>query len=277
MKPLSTTSSLAFVGGYSPQASVANLGVLDYLGTTSQKSFQEGTPAFDELRYCLLREGEQSLLMAINCYARALDGLRAGAAYWSAVSLYYAAFFAIKSVLGNYGCWMTAPNSWIEVVNSGAGNIRLQHKTTNYNAMKGSHKVTWVAYYETMAGLSSFLTSPNAVIAKQPVFSKKTWLIDTRNDLNYYPQNAIAIEHEFASSFDPTNVPGCFGGRLQTMLKVSQACVLFAKESAIRVGLSTDVWRPYPDRATYVQNKITNPQDPALQSFYNAETPNLHF
>jgi hypothetical protein len=277
MKPLSTTSSVAFVGGYSFQQSVASLGVQDFLNRTGQKLFQEGTAEFNELRYCLLRESEQSLLMALNCYARGLEGLRSSSAYWSAVSLYYAAFFAAKSVLGMYGCWMAGPKSWIDVINSGAGKIKLQHKTSSYNNMNGSHKVTWIAYYDTMATLASFLTSKNAVIAKTPVNNQKTWLIETRNDLNYYPQSALNAAHDFESSFNAASVPSCFKGRLQTMLKVSQACVLFSKESALRVGLSTDVWQPEQTRADYIQNRITGGQDAALTAYLQSEIPGLHF
>ncbi|BEP50497.1 hypothetical protein GmRootV116_41930 [Variovorax sp. V116] len=172
---------------------------------------------------------------------------------------------------------MGGPKSWIEVANGNSGSFLLQYRTAAYGTLRGSHKVTWDAYYDMVARLSAFLTSPEAVIAKTPVFNTKTWLIDARNDVNYYPQEALQAALDFDTSFDPQNVPNCFSGRLQTLLKVSQACVLFAKESALRVGLSTDVWQPLQSRADYVQQKVTDPQDPALAAYFAAEKVQLHF
>ena len=175
MKSLTTASSVHFVNGYAPVASVMSTSVQDYLNSVTTKTFQEGTPAFDRLRCCLLRETEQSLIMSQNCYARALEGLRGGSSYWSLVTLYYSAFFSAKAVLGTYGCWMAGSKKWLEVVDAASGNIRLQYRTTPYCPQNGSHKVTWIAYYDTMSALSSFLTSTEAVLAKTPVNKSKTW------------------------------------------------------------------------------------------------------
>lgn len=277
MKPLTTTSSIHFVNGFSVIPAVSALSVQDYLNTAATKSFQEGTPAFDALRCCLLKETEQALLMAGNCYVRGLEGLRGGSAYWSLVSFYYAAFFSIKAILGTYGCWMNHPKRWIEAVDTNPGTIKLQFRTTAYGITAGPHKVTWIAFYDTMSALSSFLTSAEAVIAKTPVNKSKTWLIDTRNDANYQPNIAFSMIEEFDKGFNPNTVPNCFKGRLQTMLQISRACALFAKESALRVGLSTDVWSPEPTRGDWVRSRITKAQHPSLAAFTAAEMPQLEY
>lgn len=214
MKPLTTTSSIHFVAGFNVVSAASALSVQDYLNSASTRSFQEGTPEFEALRCYLLRETEQSLLMAGNCYIRGLEGLRGSSAYWSLVSLYYSAFFSVKAVLGTYGCWMSHPKRWIEAVDTNAGNIKLHYRTAPYTTVSGSHKVTWIAFYDTMSALSSFLTSPEAVIAKTPVNQTKTWLIDTRNDANYHPNIAFDMIDEFDRGFSPTAVPNCFRGRL---------------------------------------------------------------
>ena len=171
MRSFSTTSSIPFVGGFSVEPSVSGLGVRDYINSVTDRQFHEGTAKFNELRYCLLRETEQSLIMAGNCYARGLDGLRAGSSFWSSVSFYYAAFFAAKAIMGTYGCWMGGPRSWIEVVNGTVGTFQLSYRNTVYGNLKGSHKVTWDAYYDLTSRLSSFLTSPEAVKRKVPLIT----------------------------------------------------------------------------------------------------------
>ena len=136
MKSLTTASSVHFVNGYTPVASAMSTSVQDYLNSVTTKTFQEGTSAFDHLRCSLLRETEQSLMMAQNCYARALEGLRGGSSFWALVTLYYSAFFSIKAILGTYGCWMAGPKRWIEVLDPHqeifASNIKLRliaHRT----------------------------------------------------------------------------------------------------------------------------------------------------
>lgn len=61
------------------------------------------------------------------------------------------------------------------------------------------------------------------------------------------------------------------------MLQISKACLLFAKESALRVGLSTDVWQPEATRVNWVRSRITNAQHASLMAFTQAEIPMLEF
>lgn len=280
MKPLTTTSSVSFVGGFTAVPGVSTKGVQHFLDSlpSTTRTFQEGTATFDEFRCCLLRESEQQLLMAENCYARALEGLRHFSAYWSLVGLYYSAFMASKAVLGMYGCWMGRPKKWVEVADAGVGKIQLRYSTKVYPSLvSGSHQVAWVAFYETMASLSSFLTSSVAVLAKTPVNNSKTWLIDARNDANYSPSAAFELMVELDQAFDPANVPNCFSGTFQTMLRLAGAYVLFAKESALRVGLATDVCLPDAARVDWIRSRVTSPLHPALEAFARAELPQLEF
>ena len=130
MKPLSHSGAIHFVQNFSSNASVSAIGVNDYLDTNFQgtNTFVEGTSQYGELRDCLLRESERSLLMASNCYARSLDGLRENSAYWSLVGLYYAAFYSAKAILGMHGCWMGGLKKWIEVVDSNPGAQKIVYK-----------------------------------------------------------------------------------------------------------------------------------------------------
>lgn len=282
MKPLTTTSSAYFVSGFQADRALVGLGVQDYLGTARVRQFTEGTPSFNELRVCLLQEAEQYLLLAQSCYSQGLEGLRVGSAAWSIVSFYYSAFFATKAILGTYGCWMAAPDRWIEVVDATPGGLQLAYRAKPYATLyqtkaRGSHKVAWAAYYHVMSTLSSFLTSPDAIVAKTPVQSQESWLIDTRNDVNYQPQVAFKIGAEFESSFLPTAVPNSLKGRLSTMLKVSRACNVLAKENAVRVGLSTGVWNPEPSRVAWLQNRVLRPLDPSLAAYRQSEMALLAF
>jgi len=278
MKPLTTTSSTYFVAGFQAVPALVGLGVQDYLNRTRARHFTEGTLLFNELRVCLLQESEQYVLLAQSCYSQGLEGLRIGSAAWSIVSFYYSAFFATKAILGTYGCWMSSPNHWIEVVDATAGSLKLAYRTTPYPTQaRGSHKVAWAAYYRVMSTLSNFLISPDAIVAKTPVHSQESWLINTRNDVNYEPQVAFKIGAEFESSFLPTAIPSSLKGRLSTMLQVARACNVLAKENAVRVGLSTGVWNPEPTRAAWVQNRVLRPQHPSLAAFRQSEMALLAF
>jgi hypothetical protein len=272
MKPLTTTSSVHFVAGFQQDPSLARLGVQDYLNRDGSKQFNEGTPSFDGLRVCLLQEAEQYILLAQSCYSHGLEGLR------SMVSFYYSAFFATKAILGTYGCWMAGPRRWIEVLDSTPGSIKLVYRMTSFpTQVSGSHRVAWAAYYKVMSALSNFLTSPDAVVAKTPVHSQESWLIDTRNDVNYEPQSAFKIGSEFESSFTPTAIPSSLRGRLSTMLQVSRSCNVLAKENAVRVGLSTGICSPEPTRIAWVQNRVMAPQHPLLLAYRHAEMASLAF
>src|SRR5258708_6528549 len=282
MKPLTQIGAAHFVGSFSADATVSGFSVEEYLATLPGGSitFTEGTPRFNELKDCLLREAERSLLLSGNCYARALDGLRGSSVYWTIVGLYYAAFFSVKAVLGMHGCWMSGPRRWIEVMDANPGAQRLVYRTGMYpnnGGKNGSHEVTWIAFYEAMNHLAAWLTSPPALLSITPVNSSKTWMIDTRNDVNYDPLVAFQMMAAFQGSFDPTNLPSCFGGKLQTMFQVGQAFVLFAKELALNLGLGTDVWVPAATRRDWWMQYVTCAQHPPLSQFAVSVYPHLQY
>lgn len=282
MKPLSQIGAQHFVSGFSAEASVIQYSVDDFLDTLPKggTDFTEGTKKFDQLRDCLLRETERSLLLSSNCYARALDNLRECSTYWSVVSLYYSSFFSLKAVLGMHGCWMSRPKRWIEVDNANPGKQKFIYKTVTYpnnNGQSGSHQVTWVAFYEAMNHLSSWLTSPHATLAISPVNANKTWMIDTRNDVNYDPLIAFQMMADFQNNFNPTAIPTCFGGKLQTMIEISQAFVNFSKEMALTLGLKTDVCLPSVARKDWCQRYMTSNQHAALTAFAHTEYARLEY
>ena len=175
---------------------------------------------------------------------------------------------------------MKASNRWIEVIDANPGNQKLEYKTSVYHCSggeKGSHKVTWVAFYEAMNKLSAWLTSPHAKLAINPVNASKTWMINTRNEVNYDPLAAFEMMGAFQSTFDPENIPKCFGGKLQTMFQITQAFVLFSKELAINYGLKTDVWSVAQTRKDWAQQYITSAQHSALTQFSKSEYPSLEY
>lgn len=281
MKPLTITGANSFVAGFTSRPGVESFSVVEFLDQLPRRTrdIEEGSTEFDDFRCVLLRESERSLLMAENCYLRGLEGLREFSGYWSMVCLYYSAFFSIKAILGVHGCWMKKPNFWVEAVDSNPGALKLGIRKNQYSAggSSGSHRVTWIAYYNAMTSLSSWFTSADAKSAIAPVNSNKTWMIDTRNDVNYDPSAAFGVMVQFSSQFDEDAVPDCFGGPLQTMLQRSRACLMFAKETALRAGVATNVVAPLPLRIDWVKQHVTGPQHPALKAFAATEAPSLEF
>ena len=218
--------------------------------------------------------------MSGNCYARALGGLRECSVYWSMVGLYYTSFFALKAVLGMHGCWINGAKRWIEVTDSTPGNQKLAYRTIVYpnnGGKTGSHQIAWIAFYEAMNHLAGWFTGPNAALAITPVNANRTWMIDTRNDVNYDPVVAFDVMDVFRGSFDPTNLPNCFSGKLQTMFQMAQAFVLFSKELAINLSLNTDVCDPIPLRKDWWTHHVTSPQHVALTAFAATENPKLDY
>lgn len=282
MRPFTQIGARHFVSNFSANANVSGDSVSDFLDTLPRAGvvLSEGTPRYEQLKDCLLRETERSLLLSNNSYARALDGLRECSVHWSMIGFYYAAFFSLKAVLGMHGCWMERPKRWIEVVDANPGAQKISYKTvlyTNNGGQSGSHQITWVAYYEAMNHLSAWLTSAHAMLAITPINANKTWMIDTRNDVNYDPLIAFQMMSAFQNSFDPENLPNCFGGKLQTMFQVAQAFVGFSKEMAMNLGLQTDVCLPNATRMNWCQQYMTSPQHPALIALAASEYPQLEY
>lgn len=282
MKPFTQSGAIHFVSSFGANVAVAGDSVNDFVLRTASGTtyFDEGTQKFNGLRDCLLRESERSLLMANTCYVRALEGLRDSSAYWSVVGLYYASFFSAKAILGIHGCWFDRPKSWIEVVDSNPASQRIAYRVSKYQnnaGLTGSHQIFWAAFYEAMNHLSGWLVSPAAILAINPVNANVTWLIDTRNEINYEPLAAFEMMNAFQANFNPALVPSCFGGKLQTMLQVSQAFVLFSKEMAVSHGLITDVWAPSLNRRDWTRQYVTSSQHAAIAAFAASERPQLEY
>lgn len=279
MKSLTKSGAKHFVGSFAATPASARQGVEDYLTTSKAKgsTFIEGSPRFAELRDCMLREADRSLLLSVNCFARALGGLRAASAYWSLVGLYYASFFSAKAVLGMHGCWMCRPKMWIEVIDANPGKQKLAYRTVAYGGRGGSHQIAWIAFYSAMTPLRSWLTTGHAKLAAYPVNSNDTWLIETRNEVNYDPAKAFKMKEDFEATYDSTNLPSCFGGKLRTMFDITHAFVLFARDTAKEMGLQTDVYVPEPNRKDWCKNLITSAEDPALRSFAESYNAQLQF
>ncbi len=278
MKTLSQTGAEHFVQRFS--ASALSGGVYEHLQNNVKGTniFIEGTSQFSELRDCLLRESDRCLLLSVSCFARALDGMRAASSYWTLVGLYYSAFFAAKAVLGMFGCWMGNPKMWVEAVDTNPGKQSLAYRRVKHPESRrgGSHQATWRAYYVAMVPLNSWVPSSFS-LAVHPVHASKTWFIDTRNEFNYHPSSAVRLGDDFAMSFDPSDLPNCLPGSLNTAFNVSSTMLKFARHVATQFSLSTDVFGGYPSRADGFRALVTAPQDPALRTFSASLHPILEF
>lgn len=280
MRALTNVGASHFVGSFSAEMTSASYGVEDYiqyLSISPGKTFVEGRADFSGMRDCILRESDRSLALSVNCFARALDGLRACSSYWTGVGLYYSAFFAAKAIMGMYGCWFKTPKSWIEVVDTTPGKQRLIFRPRVYAGSGGPHQLGWRAYYAATTSLRPSASTPEAIFALNPINSSETWLIDTRNEINYNPFQAFRLKEEFEGSFDNADIPACFSGKFSTMYTVSNAFIAYARQTAIDLSLKTDVFAVHADRAQWIRMLVTSAQEPALVGFANSTYSRLAF
>jgi hypothetical protein len=276
MRALSPTGAQHFVREFSATGDSGG-GVDDFLKRRARE-YLEGTTSFERLRACILRDADRSILLAASNYARALDGLRTSSSYWTLVGLYYSSFFAARALLGMHGCWIGKPDRWVESVSSTPGKQRLAYRRTRYSSAKhvGSHRVTWEAYYVAIKPLKSFV-SPPCVVAMDPVNSSPYWMSDLRNRINYEPAAAFALIDDFGSSFDSTNLPGCFPGKFNTAYRVATAFLMLLSEVTANVGLATDVFSPYSTRALGIGALVTAAAPKELGQFAKASYASLEF
>lgn len=268
MKGLTTTGASAFVRGYSGTAVAPSVSVIDYLSSwqTRRTSFTESQPEFGALRDCLMRECDRYLLLSVSNFARSLDSLRTSSVYWTAVGLYYSAFFAAKAIMAMHGCWLNDNKNWVEVISSNPGHQSLAHHRTKYCSDSGSHRVSWRAYYEMIRPLQQFIAA-DCTMAGTPVNGNPHWLIDFRNKVNYMPLEAFTLMTDFERSFDATRLPDSFSGQFRTLFNVSEAFLRLAGSWAAGYALSTDVYSAAGSRQQMITQSVTTPALQAILDF----------
>ena len=278
MQPLSYLGAAWFVGGFQAGAIPAHVGMANHVTGTYPKAvvLQEGTPQFDQVRTCLLRECDRTLFLSASCFARALESLRASSAYWTAVGLYYSCFFAATAILGMFGCWFKRQRTWIEAVAVTPGGQKLAVRDKKYSKITGSHEAFWDGYYRTVQFLTNYV-DPAIAMALVPVANDPAWLAKYRKEVNYEPETAFALMDDFRGAFDATAIPACFPGRFSTELQVAQAFISCARFLAEDLKLVTDAHGRLGSRRDDICGLVTNTAAPELTAFAQGTFPDLEF
>lgn len=256
------------------------MGVGRFCEQTLRRStvLREGTVEFEELRDCILRNTDRSVLISSNCFARATESLRAASSSWSLVAFYYSSFFAAKAVLGMLGCWFERRTRWIDVEIDRDGSQALCFSKSPHPAAadSGTHRQFWHVYYAAVPPLQAWV-SQSASLALAPVSGSDTWFIEQRNDVNYKPEESFALMVDFRSKYDPQQIPACLPGRLNTAYRIAKAFLELSKEISGNVRLRTDVFMPHPDRPTCIRDEVLSAQPAELRTFAQGCHPLLEF
>lgn len=271
MNILTPSGAKHFCSGFSSAQTTALIDVRNYLGGRS-KSFPEGTPRFDELRDCLIRESERYAFLSAAAYAASWRIVRASAASWAIVGFYYSAFFAAKSLLGMHGGWIDGPNRWLEVTNGNPSSLELTFKKTTHPllttlASGSSHKAFWTVFYSALRPLGPYVPAHTA-FALQPVHSSETWLIDNRNNFNYSPNQALRLLWDFLARFDAHSMPSCFPGDLKVFSNIAVAMQQIVHDFRVAHNLAGDVFAGnYTDLRDAVDQLIRADRETDLDTY----------
>lgn len=277
MNPFSPNAAKHFANCFdtdAPESSVRAL--VESLRIAKKRIVIEGTDDFRDLTANLLREVDRSILLSCDCYSCSLDSIRASSSSWSVVTLYYSAFHMARAVLGALGCWMgPRPDTWIDVKRDAPGSQSLQiHSSAYPTRTKGSHRITWNAFYSVSGSLRSWLRDADASTAASPVGSNPAWLIETRNRLNYESSEALELVRAFQRDYDKTDIPGCLPGRLNQMLGAATNFMALGKEVAHRLEIASDTFH---DRAQEIASLVNASQDDSMRTFVTGRRASASF
>jgi hypothetical protein len=240
VKLLDPIEAAHYVGSFSRSLGAAASSHKNYCYTQlrGHVSLAEGSAAFSEYRDCTLRESERCLLLSIVNYRRSLNMMTPASSSWAAVTLYYTGFFAASALLGMFGGWVLGGQRVMSVLDGSIGRQRIEsiRQITTY---RGSHQQFWDAFYVAIAPLQVWLTTAQQV-AVTPVVSSPTWLIDTRNNLNYDAYTAVSLASSFQQSAGVTRFPTRLPGTLSTMFSISLGLLELAVHYARQLKLRTD-------------------------------------
>lgn len=244
---LTPSSAKYFCGSFTGNASTSKLSIKEFLAkqAKTKRVYQEGTPSYSQLQDCILREADRSLFLSNALYATALQGNRESNSWWGHVTLYYSAFFAARGLLAMHGGWINDKNYWLQVTNPTPGSItfevnRTTHPQLTSQSAKSTHKAFWKAFYWAVRSLHTHAPN-NLAFALNPVQSKDSWLIDTRNDLNYQPSKAFNSIEEFLTNFNPASVASSLPKHLIVIHNTTSALIELAIQWRHNYSLSADV------------------------------------
>jgi hypothetical protein len=216
-----------FCSGYRGTSGVAAGSFKDLTGSYKPgQVFAEGSPAFDELRDCSLREAERMLFLAMSLYRRSFSLMTVGTASWAQVTMYYSAFYSAKSLLGMFGGWVIGGKTIIDVSKStpGAQELVIGRSVSTY---KGSHQVFWDHFYANIVVLSPWI-DPKWRFAIVPMGGDPAWLIQNRNDVNYDAYKAVDLMLGFQGSFKKSRVATTLPGALNTQFRIMEGLLRLA-------------------------------------------------
>ena len=244
MRILTQSGARHFCQNFSASTNTPEIEVGTYLDRfRSGKTFAEGTPEFDDLRDCLLRDSERFAFLAAANFASTYRSLQACSAPWSVVGFYYTSFFAARSLLGMNGGWVDADRRWIDVTNLTPGSIELTYRRTKHTAIPnrhGTHKAFWAVFYHAARILHPYAAAQHAY-ALAPVQSSTSWLIDNRNKLNYGSAAAAKLVAEFLARFDAADVPNTLPGDLKVCRNIALSLLALVHQFRTSQGLTSDM------------------------------------
>ncbi len=232
-------SSFSASGGTSTGSINALYGMIK-----QQRWFVEGTAQFTNYRDCSLRDVERSMFLGASHYRRCLDLMTTASSAWALVTIYYGIWYLSRALLGMFGTSVLRQGV-VEVYQGSPGNQKLKYSLfgkkpgQNQSTYRGSHKVYWDLFYQSIATLHP-MVEPRLAPALAPVKGDPVWLIDARNNVNYDTHAGISLSYDFNSSFSETQFPSCLPGALGTEYRVLELMLEIVFSFAQQFGLRTD-------------------------------------
>ena len=243
--------------------------------SSNKISLKEGTPDFDELRDCLIRESERCAFFSATLYVNSLRNLRESTAAWKVVELYYAAFFCAKSLLALFGGWFEGKKGLIQVVLSNPGSLELSvsknPKTPPLMPPKaGSHQAFWYVFYDSTRPLRPWISSQD-LYAIEPISNDPGHLIGLRNKVNYLSQEQMELFNAFngktAAGLDP---PGCFPPDVEFMLNLVQKMQKITHNFRDKFRVKGDDFTSFHDLKGAIDQKIITSRDVKFDHYFDS-------
>ncbi|MBM7078054.1 hypothetical protein [Micromonospora humida] len=129
--------------------------------------------------------------------ASALDGVANGAdPHWTAVTTYYASFYAAQSLLLRCGSGAVRftgvrglPFQGVYAISAKASNVYAGRVAVRLSSVGGSsHRATWREIVDLLDDLVGIESNPRAILVLETLkkeISRPRWLSDARNEINY--------------------------------------------------------------------------------------------
>lgn len=244
MRLLTPSGARNFCQSFSGSAITHGIEVGKHLDTfRTVRAFNEGSPDFDDLRDCLLRDAERQTFLAAANFATAHRGMQAGSTAWTLIGLYYSAYFSARAILAMHGGWVDANRRWLGLTNLTSGSLELTYSRSAHPSIPrgwGTHKAFWSVFYHAVPSLIAHAPAADS-FALSPVQSSTTWLIDKRNEMNYNSATSIKATDEFLTRYNPASIPACLPGELKVYKNISSSLLALTSQFRTAHGLRSDI------------------------------------